>query len=57
MSNFIELDKINFAVWSILFGDSERDISAAQAAGLRDGIFFNGGNLSDAVKAELEKLS
>ena len=44
-------------VRSILFGDSERDISAAQAAGLRDGIFFNGGNLSDAVKAELEKLS
>ena len=35
---------------SILFGDSERDIQAAHAAGLRDGIFFNGGNLLEAVK-------
>ena len=42
---------------SILFGDSERDIKAAQAAGLRDGIFFAGGNLFDSVKTELEKLS
>ncbi len=41
---------------SILFGDSERDIAAAKAAGLRAGIFFTGGNLFDAVKAELEKL-
>lgn len=41
---------------SILFGDTERDINAARAAGLRDGIFFTGGNLRDAVKAELEKL-
>lgn len=36
---------------SILFGDSERDIAAAKAAGLRAGIFFTGGNLLDAVKA------
>lgn len=35
---------------SILFGDSERDIEAAKAAGLRDGIFFTGGNLLEAVK-------
>ena len=42
---------------SILFGDTERDINAARAAGLRDGIFFTGGNLFDAVKAELENLS
>ena len=39
---------------SILFGDSKRDIEAAQAAGLRAGIFFAGGNLFDAVKARLE---
>lgn len=38
---------------SILFGDSERDIAAAKAAGLRDGIFFTGGNLFDAVKSQL----
>ena len=42
---------------SILFGDSERDIAAAKAAGLRDGIFFTGENLFDAVKTNLEKLS
>lgn len=41
---------------SILFGDSERDIKAAEAAGLRAGIFFACGNLFDAVKAELETL-
>lgn len=41
---------------SIMFGDSQRDIEAAKAAGLRNGIFFAGGNLFDAVKAELEKL-
>ena len=35
---------------SILFGDSKRDIEAAEAAGLRDGILFTGGNLFDAVK-------
>ena len=35
---------------SILFGDSKRDIEAAAAAGLRDGILFTGGNLFDAVK-------
>ena len=41
---------------SILFGDSERDIGAAEAAGLRAGIFFTGDNLLDAVAAELENL-
>jgi len=41
---------------SILFGDTERDINAARAAGLRDGIFFTGGNLRDVVKSILEKL-
>ena len=41
---------------SILFGDTQRDIDAARAAGLRDGIFFTGGNLFDAVKLELERL-
>ena len=41
---------------SILFGDSERDLNAAKAAGLRDGIFFTGGNLRDVVETELEKL-
>ena len=35
---------------SILFGDSTRDIEAAEAAGLLDGILFTGGNLFDAVK-------
>jgi len=35
---------------SILFGDSERDIAAAKAAGLREGIFFTGGNLADVVR-------
>ena len=35
---------------SILFGDSRRDIEAAEAAGLRDGILFTGGNLFDVVK-------
>ncbi|MBR0262009.1 MAG: HAD family hydrolase [Selenomonadaceae bacterium] len=41
--------KINPAQ-AIMFGDSERDIKAAEAAGLRAGIFFTGGNLLDAVK-------
>ena len=41
---------------SILFGDSERDIKAAEAAGLRTGIFFTGGNLLDAVIRETENL-
>ena len=41
---------------SILFGDSQRDIDAAAAAGLRAGIFFGYGNLLDAVKAGLENL-
>lgn len=35
---------------SILFGDSKRDIEAAAAAGLHDGILFTGGNLFDVVK-------
>lgn len=47
--------KINPAQ-SILFGDSARDIEAAQAAGLRDGILFTGGNLFEVVKAAIEKL-
>ena len=41
---------------SIMFGDKERDMGAARAAGLRAGIFFRGGNLFEVVKAELEKL-
>lgn len=42
---------------SILFGDSQRDIDSARAAGLRDGILFTGGNLFEIVKTEVEKLS
>ena len=42
---------------SILIGDALRDIDSANAAGLRDGIFFTGGNLFDVVKSEVEKLS
>ena len=41
--------KINPAE-AILFGDSERDIKAAEAAGLRAGIFFKGGNLLKAIR-------
>lgn len=41
--------KINPAQ-AILIGDSERDIKAAQAAGLHAGIFFMGGNLLEAIK-------
>ena len=41
---------------AILFGDTVRDIEAAAAAKLRAGIFFSGGNLFNAVKAELDKL-
>ena len=41
--------KINPAQ-AILFGDSERDIVAAQSAGLRAGIFFKEKNLLDAVR-------
>lgn len=41
---------------SILFGDSERDIQAAEAAGLRAGIFFTGGNLLQAVKDSLNLI-
>ncbi len=47
--------KINPAQ-AILIGDAERDIESAKAAGLRAGILFTGGNLSEVVKAELEKL-
>ena len=46
--------KINPAE-AILFGDSRRDIEAAQAANLRAGIFFKGGNLFDAVKNFFEE--
>ena len=42
---------------AILFGDSERDIKAAQAAGLRAGIFFAGGNLLEVVRHHVEKAS
>ncbi len=42
---------------SILIGDAQRDIDSALAAGLRDAIFFTGGNLFETVKAEVEKLS
>lgn len=35
---------------AIMFGDSERDIEAAKAAGLRAGIFFEGGNLLETIK-------
>ena len=49
--------KINPAQ-SIMFGDTERDIEAANAAGLRAGIFFTGGNLFDVVKIHcMEDLS
>ena len=42
---------------SILFGDSKRDLDAAQAAGLRAGIFFTGeNNLCDAVKLSVKKF-
>ena len=47
--------KINPAQ-SILFGDSARDLEAAQAAGLRAGILFTGGNVFEVVKAAVEKL-
>ena len=42
---------------AILFGDSERDIKAAEAAGLRAGIFFAGGNLLEVVRHHVEKAS
>ena len=42
---------------SILFGDSKRDIDAAQAAGLRAGIFFTSeNNLLDVVKLSVKKF-
>ena len=41
---------------AILIGDTERDIGAATAAGLRAGILFTGGNLLEVVKTESEKL-
>lgn len=40
---------------AIMFGDSERDIEAAKAAGLRSGIFFAGGNLLKAVKVHCKE--
>ena len=40
---------------AILFGDSERDIKAAEAANLKAGIFFARGNLFDAVKNYFEE--
>lgn len=44
------------AAQSVMFGDSERDIKAAEAAGLRAGIFFAEGNLFDAVKKVVDGL-
>lgn len=38
---------------AIMFGDSQSDIEAAKAAGLRDGIFFTSGNLLEAVKVHI----
>lgn len=46
--------KINPAQ-AILFGDSERDIEAARAAGLRDGNFFTQGNLLEAIKVHVKE--
>lgn len=40
---------------AIMFGDSERDIEAAKAAGLRAGIFFTGGNLLEAIKVHCKE--
>jgi len=37
---------------SILFGDSQRDIEAANNAGVK-GIFFSGGNLFDLLKTQI----
>ena len=48
--------KINPAQ-AILFGDSKRDIEAAEAARLRAGILFEGGNLFEKVRKHLEGLS
>lgn len=44
------------AAQSVMFGDSERDIKAAEAAELRAGIFFAEGNLFDAVKKVVDGL-
>ena len=40
---------------AILFGDTDRDILAARAAGLRAGIFFTEGNLLEAIKKFFEE--
>ena len=40
---------------AILFGDSKRDIEAAEAANLQAGIFFTEGNLLNAVKNYFEE--
>lgn len=39
---------------SILVGDKSSDIAAAEAAGVRVGIYVSGANLTDAVKAITE---
>ena len=39
---------------AIMFGDTERDIGAAKAAGLKAGIFFTGGNLLEKVRQHVE---
>lgn len=41
---------------SILIGDAPRDIEAAEAAGLKAGIFFEGGNLLTVVKAAVNSM-
>ena len=40
---------------AILFGDTDRDVKAAEAAGLRAGILFAGGNLLEAIRKNLER--
>ena len=39
---------------AILFGDAKRDIEAAENAGLREGILFEGGNLFEKVRQHVE---
>lgn len=39
---------------SIMFGDTQRDLDAANNAGLREAILFREGNLFDAVKIHLD---
>lgn len=41
---------------SFLIGDAQRDLDSAKNAGLRDAVFFTGGNLFDAVRIACEKI-